>query len=217
MPRKKSTSLTEAELRLMDVVWDKGSATVQEVADALPRELDLAYNTVLTTLRILEDKGYLRHKKAKEGRAFVYSAAVSREQASRSAVHSLLRRFFRQLGGGSCAESSGRRKAGGRRDQANPWPAEIEAAKRGRIEMTLLAIFTAVFNTFWQAAALAALVWLALKCVRMNAATRCVIWWVVLTVLVLLPFAPRAATLWNHPRALPSVRKFQWRLCLRSA
>ena len=49
---------------------------------------------MLTTLRILEEKGYLRHKKAKEGRAFVYRAAVSREQASRSAVHSLLRRFF---------------------------------------------------------------------------------------------------------------------------
>jgi len=59
VPRKKSLNLTEAELRLMDVVWDKGSATVQEVADALPRELGLAYNTVLTTLRILEDKGYL--------------------------------------------------------------------------------------------------------------------------------------------------------------
>jgi predicted transcriptional regulator len=94
LPRKKSLNLTEAELRLMDVLWDKGAATVQEVADALPRELGLAYNTVLTTLRILEDKGYLRHKKAKEGRAFIYSPAVSREQASRSAVQTLLRRFF---------------------------------------------------------------------------------------------------------------------------
>ncbi len=94
MPRKKSLNLTEAELRLMDVVWDKGSATVQEVADALPRELGLAYNTVLTTLRILEDKGYLRHKKAKDSRAFIYHPAVSRDQASRSAVHTLLRRFF---------------------------------------------------------------------------------------------------------------------------
>jgi predicted transcriptional regulator len=78
----------------MDVVWDRGSATVQEVADALPRDLGLAYNTVLTTLRILEEKGYLRHRKSKEGRAFIYRAAVSREQASRSAVSSLLRRFF---------------------------------------------------------------------------------------------------------------------------
>jgi len=94
LPRKKSLSLTEAELRLMDVVWDRGSATVQEVADALPRDLGLAYNTVLTTLRILEEKGYLRHRKSKEGRAFIYRAAVSREQASRSAVSSLLRRFF---------------------------------------------------------------------------------------------------------------------------
>jgi predicted transcriptional regulator len=94
LPRKKSLNLTEAELRLMDAVWDKGSATVQEVADALPRELGLAYNTVLTTLRILEEKGYLRHRKAKDSRAFIYRPAVSREQASRSAVHSLLRRFF---------------------------------------------------------------------------------------------------------------------------
>ena len=94
MPRPKSLSLTEGELRLMDVIWDKGRATVSEVAEALPKELDLAYNTVLTTLRILEDKGYLQHTKSKEGRAFVYRAVVSREQASRSAVRHLLRRFF---------------------------------------------------------------------------------------------------------------------------
>ena len=94
MPRPKSLSLTEAELRLMDVIWDKGRATVAEVAEALPKDLDLAYNTVLTTLRILEEKGYLKHSKSKEGRAFIYRAVVSREQASRSAVRHLLRRFF---------------------------------------------------------------------------------------------------------------------------
>jgi predicted transcriptional regulator len=94
LSRPKSLSLTEAELRLMDVIWDKGRATVAEVAEGLPKELDLAYNTVLTTLRILEDKGYLRHSKSKEGRAFVYRAVVSREEASRSAVKHLLRRFF---------------------------------------------------------------------------------------------------------------------------
>ena len=60
MARKKSPSLTEGELRLMEVVWEKGAATVAEVAEALPRQLGLAYNTVLTTLRILEDKGYVR-------------------------------------------------------------------------------------------------------------------------------------------------------------
>jgi predicted transcriptional regulator len=94
LARPKSLSLTEAELRLMDVIWDKGRATVAEVAEALPKELDLAYNTVLTTLRILEDKGYLKHGKSKEGRAFIYRAVVSREQASRNAVRHLLRRFF---------------------------------------------------------------------------------------------------------------------------
>jgi predicted transcriptional regulator len=86
--------LTEAELRLMDVLWDKGRATVGEVAEALDRKLDLAYNTVLTTLRILEDKGFVRHSKAKEGRAFIYRPVVSRKQASRDDVRHLLRRFF---------------------------------------------------------------------------------------------------------------------------
>ena len=95
MARKKSPNLTEAELRLMDVLWDKGAATVGEVAEALPKELDLAYNTVLTTLRILEEKGYVEHVKAKEGRAFVYTAIVGRDEASRSAVRYLVSRFFR--------------------------------------------------------------------------------------------------------------------------
>ena len=94
MARPRSANLTEAELRLMDVIWEKGRATVAEVAEALPKELGLAYNTVLTTMRILEDKGYLKHSKPKEGRAFVYRAVVTREQASRSAVRHLLRRFF---------------------------------------------------------------------------------------------------------------------------
>ena len=95
MARKKSPNLTEAELRLMDVLWDKGSATVGEVAEALPAELDLAYNTVLTTLRILEEKGYVEHIKAREGRAFVYSPTVGRDEAGRSAVRYLVSRFFR--------------------------------------------------------------------------------------------------------------------------
>ena len=95
MARKKSLNLTEGEIRLMDVIWEKGSATVAEVADALPKELGLAYNTVLTTLRILEEKGYLRHTKSDEGRAFRYSAIVGRSEAGRNAVRYLVSRFFR--------------------------------------------------------------------------------------------------------------------------
>src|SRR5689334_5566208 len=79
----------------MDVIWRKGSATVAEVTEALPKQLGLAYNTVLTTLRILEDKGYLRHTKPNEGRAFLYHPVVGQKEASRSAVQRLLSRFFR--------------------------------------------------------------------------------------------------------------------------
>jgi len=95
LARKKSPNLTDAELRLMDVIWDKGSATVSEVADALPKDLGLAYNTVLTTLRILEEKGYLRHTKPDDARAFVYQAVVGRNEAGRNAVRYLVSRFFR--------------------------------------------------------------------------------------------------------------------------
>ena len=94
MARKRSTNLTEAELRLMDVLWDKGSATVAEVAEALPKDLGLAYNTVLTTLRILEEKGYLTHTRP-EGRAFVYEPIVGRQEASRNEIRHLVSRFFR--------------------------------------------------------------------------------------------------------------------------
>jgi predicted transcriptional regulator len=90
--RKKSAHLTDAELRLMDVLWEKGESTVSDVADALPQNPALAYSTVLTTLRILENKGFVRH--TKDGRAFVYHPLVGREQARESAVTHLVRRFF---------------------------------------------------------------------------------------------------------------------------
>ena len=92
MARKKSPTLTDAELRLMNVVWQLGSATVSEVVENLSGDPPLHYSTVLTILRILETKGYLKHRK--EGRAFVYRAAVQREQEREKAVTHLLRRFF---------------------------------------------------------------------------------------------------------------------------
>jgi predicted transcriptional regulator len=92
MTRKRSSGLTDAELPLMEVLWRTGPATVSDVADALPNDPPLAYSTVLTTLRILEKKGYLKH--TKDGRAFLYEAIVAREQACENAVTHLLRRFF---------------------------------------------------------------------------------------------------------------------------
>ncbi|MGH9339037.1 MAG: BlaI/MecI/CopY family transcriptional regulator [Acidobacteriota bacterium] len=91
MARKKSPTLTEAELRLMQVLWDKGSATVNDVLEGLPSEAP-AYSTVLTTLRILEQKGYIRH--LKRGRAFVYYPIVNQGQARKRAIKYLVSRFF---------------------------------------------------------------------------------------------------------------------------
>ncbi len=92
MARKKSPTLTESELRLMDILWQRGAATVSEVAGALDQQTALAYSTVLTTMRILEQKGYVRH--TEEGRAFVYHPVIDRNQARRSAVQYIMSRFF---------------------------------------------------------------------------------------------------------------------------
>ncbi len=76
----------------MKVLWQKGPATVHEVLQALPPKPALAYNSVLTIVRILEKKGYVKHDKDK--RAHVYTAQVDRENATRSEVSRLVSRFF---------------------------------------------------------------------------------------------------------------------------
>ena len=93
MPPKQSPTLTEAELRIMDVLWLKGAATVQQLMEWLPEKPALAYNSVLTTVRILEKKGYVKH--AKDGRAHVYETLVDRQEATRSEIRHLVGRFFR--------------------------------------------------------------------------------------------------------------------------
>jgi predicted transcriptional regulator len=91
MPRKRSPVLTDHELRLMEVLWRSGKATVAEVTADVGTP-PLAYNTVLSTLRTLEQKGYVAH--GEDGRAFVYRPVVARTQAADSAVRQVLRRFF---------------------------------------------------------------------------------------------------------------------------
>ena len=76
----------------MEVLWKKGQATVGDVVASLTTDPPLAYSTVLTTLRILEAKGYLRH--TKKGRAFVYEPVIVQEEASRKALGYLVNRFF---------------------------------------------------------------------------------------------------------------------------
>jgi BlaI family transcriptional regulator, penicillinase repressor len=93
VPRKQSETLTEAELRIMNVLWAKGPGTVQAILDSLAEKPALAYNSVLTTIRILERKGYVKH--SKDGRAHVYIPRVAREEATRSEIRHLLGRFFK--------------------------------------------------------------------------------------------------------------------------
>src|SRR6202166_1946498 len=76
----------------MDVLWLKGPSTVQQVLEGLPKKSLLAYNSVLTTIRILEKKGYVKH--LKDGRAHVYTPLVERQEATRSEIRRLVHRFF---------------------------------------------------------------------------------------------------------------------------
>jgi predicted transcriptional regulator len=92
MPPKKSNTLTEAELRLMKILWRRGESAVGDLVAAMPEGEILAYNSVLTTIRILEQKGYVEHRQ--EGRAFVYIPCVAEQEASRSEVRHVLNRFF---------------------------------------------------------------------------------------------------------------------------
>jgi BlaI family transcriptional regulator, penicillinase repressor len=84
-------AFTERELDVMDVLWERGASTVAEVQESLSDEL--AYTTVLTILRTLEEKGHLAHEE--EGRAYRYYPLVERTEAGASAVRRLLRKLFR--------------------------------------------------------------------------------------------------------------------------
>lgn len=92
MARRQSPALTDAELRIMRVLWDRLRATVGEVVGRIDGPDKPAYNSILTVLRILEKKGYVTHEK--DGRAFVYLPLVDRSQARRRAVSQLVSRFF---------------------------------------------------------------------------------------------------------------------------
>ncbi len=95
MPPRQSGTLTEAELRIMNVLWLKGSGSVQKVLDSITETStpSLAYNSVLTTIRVLERKGYLKH--LKDGRAHIYTPVVGQQEATRSEIRHLVSRFFK--------------------------------------------------------------------------------------------------------------------------
>jgi predicted transcriptional regulator len=91
MTRKTSPTLTDGELRLMNVLWRRGPSTVLEIQEGLEEEL--VDSTIRTLLRILEEKGFVR--RVKEGRAYRYRPLVGRDETRASAVQQVVRRFFR--------------------------------------------------------------------------------------------------------------------------
>ncbi len=92
MPRKPSTSLTEAEQRIMQVLWETKEATVRDVHEHLNQTQNLAYTTVMTVMKILHEKGYAGNRK--EGRAFVYFPLLTQQEARQKALSSVVKRFF---------------------------------------------------------------------------------------------------------------------------
>lgn len=92
MARPKSEILTDAEQRIMRVLWERREASVREVTDALQETYPVAYNTVLTLLRILTEKKYVKPRQV--GRAFVYRTLVSRHEARTQAMKKLVSQFF---------------------------------------------------------------------------------------------------------------------------
>ena len=92
MARKRSPTLTDAESRVMSVLWQRETATVGDVVAALRQDRVVTYSTVQTILRILETKGYVTHEKV--ARAFVYRPAVDARQARQRALKHLAARLF---------------------------------------------------------------------------------------------------------------------------
>lgn len=92
MPPVPTPYLTPSEKRIMDVLWRRGASSIRDVQAALKGVADLNYNTVLSTLRTMTDKGYVAYRK--DGRAFVYEAAITEARARDQALSAMISRFF---------------------------------------------------------------------------------------------------------------------------
>lgn len=90
--RSKSTTLTEQELEIMKIVWDRDAVTVRDVYEALLAKRKVAYTTVMTMMNILEQKGHLR--KSQDDRAYVYRSTKPRQQVIRGMVREFVNRVF---------------------------------------------------------------------------------------------------------------------------
>lgn len=92
MARPTSPTITDSERAILEVLWEREEASVREVAEELARHKPVAYTTVLTMMNVLSKKGLVTHRP--EGRAFIYRAALTRDQARKQALDHLLQQFF---------------------------------------------------------------------------------------------------------------------------
>ncbi len=92
MARKKSAVLTDNELRIMEIIWEKQKVSAKEIQKCWEADEAPAYTTILTFLKILEGKGYINH--TEEGRTYIYSPVVSRNEAVDSDIKNVVKRFF---------------------------------------------------------------------------------------------------------------------------
>jgi predicted transcriptional regulator len=92
MSRKRIDELGSLQRSVMEVIWNRGESTVHEVRDALDRDPQPAYTTVLTVLQKLEKAGWVAHRR--DGRTYVYQAARSREQEGSTSLRSFMNRVF---------------------------------------------------------------------------------------------------------------------------
>jgi BlaI family penicillinase repressor len=90
--RSKSPTLTDQELEIMKVVWDRETVTVRDVYEELLEKRKVAYTTVMTMMNILEQKGHL--VKTQEDRAYLYRSTKPRNQVIRGMVREFVNRVF---------------------------------------------------------------------------------------------------------------------------
>jgi predicted transcriptional regulator len=92
MKPKRVFKLGDLQLRIMQLLWQRGESSVAAVHESLAAERDLAYTTIATMLRKMEAKGLVRHRL--EGRSFIYRTAVAEEAVSKGMANHLLERLF---------------------------------------------------------------------------------------------------------------------------
>jgi predicted transcriptional regulator len=90
--RPRSKTLTEQELEIMKIVWDRGHATVRDVYETLLGRRRVAYTSVMTMMNILEQKGHLKRKQV--DRAYLYESTKPRAQVTRGMVREFVDRVF---------------------------------------------------------------------------------------------------------------------------